>query len=121
MDDTDLRGSSGGGDSSSLNLAFTQIYKVYYRLSRFAYSSTCSLHHPLRRFPASGFACLLFPLLGLFIYICFGSHAWNNCLRLFVDIYWKNEHRLTCTSEICTAAERDRFEKSVSFFSFLTC
>ncbi|OMO87731.1 hypothetical protein COLO4_20598 [Corchorus olitorius] len=28
-------------------------------------------------------------------------------------IYWKNEHRLMCTSEICTAAERDRYEKSV--------
>ncbi|GMY24039.1 hypothetical protein FCV25MIE_19281 [Fagus crenata] len=30
-----------------------------------------------------------------------------------LDIYWKNEHRLMCTSEICTAAERDRFEKSI--------
>ncbi|XVE63945.1 hypothetical protein DITRI_Ditri07aG0061500 [Diplodiscus trichospermus] len=30
-----------------------------------------------------------------------------------LDIYWKNEHRLMCTSEICTAAERDRYEKSV--------
>ncbi|XVF50403.1 hypothetical protein PTKIN_Ptkin04bG0097300 [Pterospermum kingtungense] len=29
-----------------------------------------------------------------------------------LDIYWKNEHRMMCTSEICTAAERDRFEKS---------
>ncbi|KAH1080552.1 hypothetical protein J1N35_020313 [Gossypium stocksii] len=29
-----------------------------------------------------------------------------------LDIYWKNEHRLMCTSEICTAAERDRYEKS---------
>ncbi|GAB2292676.1 hypothetical protein Dimus_026913 [Dionaea muscipula] len=29
------------------------------------------------------------------------------------DIYWKNEHRLMCTSEICTAAERDRYEKSI--------
>ncbi|KAH7549442.1 hypothetical protein JRO89_XS13G0033000 [Xanthoceras sorbifolium] len=28
-----------------------------------------------------------------------------------LDIYWKNEHRLMCTSEICTAAERDRYEK----------
>ncbi|BAU02662.1 hypothetical protein VIGAN_11221900 [Vigna angularis var. angularis] len=31
-----------------------------------------------------------------------------------LDIYWKNEHRLMCTSEVCTAAERDRYEKSVS-------
>ncbi|GKV21450.1 hypothetical protein SLEP1_g31429 [Rubroshorea leprosula] len=29
-----------------------------------------------------------------------------------LDIYWKNEHRLVCTSEICSAAERDRYEKS---------
>nr|KYP40830.1 hypothetical protein KK1_037815 [Cajanus cajan] len=33
-----------------------------------------------------------------------------------LDIYWKNEHRLMCTSEVCTAAERDRYEKSVSIF-----
>ncbi|GMH03933.1 hypothetical protein Nepgr_005772 [Nepenthes gracilis] len=30
-----------------------------------------------------------------------------------LDIYWKNENRLMCTSEICTAAERDRYEKSI--------
>ncbi|XWS37544.1 hypothetical protein CRYUN_Cryun19dG0052400 [Craigia yunnanensis] len=30
-----------------------------------------------------------------------------------LDIYWKNEHRMMCTSEICTASERDRFEKYV--------
>ncbi|XP_058078873.1 uncharacterized protein LOC131227160 [Magnolia sinica] len=30
-----------------------------------------------------------------------------------MDIYWKSEHRLTCTSEVCTAAERDRYEKSI--------
>ncbi|KAI4352080.1 hypothetical protein L6164_006366 [Bauhinia variegata] len=30
-----------------------------------------------------------------------------------LDIYWKNEHRLSCTSEICTAAERDRYEKAI--------
>ncbi|CAL8159452.1 unnamed protein product [Prunus armeniaca] len=33
--------------------------------------------------------------------------------KFCVDIYWKNEHRLSCTSEICTAAERDRYEKSI--------
>ena len=37
---------------------------------------------------------------------------WFNFLAI-VDIYWKNEHRLMCTSDICTAAERDRYEKSV--------
>ncbi|KAL5545102.1 hypothetical protein UlMin_008886 [Ulmus minor] len=30
-----------------------------------------------------------------------------------LDIYWKNEHRLMCTSEICTASERDRYEKTI--------
>ncbi|XP_026402876.1 uncharacterized protein LOC113298363 [Papaver somniferum] len=30
-----------------------------------------------------------------------------------LDIYWKNEHRLMCTSDVCTAAERDRYEKSI--------
>ncbi|KAL9226986.1 hypothetical protein vseg_002737 [Gypsophila vaccaria] len=30
-----------------------------------------------------------------------------------LDIYWKYEHRLMCTSEICTAAERDRYEKAI--------
>ncbi|KAH1241374.1 hypothetical protein GmHk_07G018972 [Glycine max] len=34
-------------------------------------------------------------------------------LDWWVDIYWKNEHRLMCTSEVCTAAERDRYEKSI--------
>nr|ACJ83831.1 unknown [Medicago truncatula] len=28
-----------------------------------------------------------------------------------LDIYWKAEHRLMCTSDVCTAAERDRYEK----------
>ncbi|XBH57172.1 hypothetical protein VPH35_078828 [Triticum aestivum] len=31
-----------------------------------------------------------------------------------LDIYWKNEHRLICTGEMCTSEERVRFEKSVS-------
>nr|CAB3501454.1 unnamed protein product [Digitaria exilis] len=30
-----------------------------------------------------------------------------------LDIYWKKEHRLMCTSDVCTAEERVRFEKSV--------
>ncbi|CAH2036112.1 unnamed protein product [Thlaspi arvense] len=30
-----------------------------------------------------------------------------------LDIYWKNEHRLSCSSEVCTATERDRYEKSI--------
>ena len=30
-----------------------------------------------------------------------------------LDIYWKNEHRMMCTSDICTAAERDRYEKAI--------
>ncbi|KAJ8646806.1 hypothetical protein MRB53_008554 [Persea americana] len=30
-----------------------------------------------------------------------------------MDIYWKNEHRLMCTGEACTASERDRYEKYI--------
>ncbi|KAF9623432.1 hypothetical protein IFM89_003016 [Coptis chinensis] len=30
-----------------------------------------------------------------------------------LDLYWKSEHRLMCTSDVCTAAERDRYEKSI--------
>ncbi|KAJ1686836.1 hypothetical protein LUZ63_018226 [Rhynchospora breviuscula] len=30
-----------------------------------------------------------------------------------LDLYWKHEHRLMCTSEICTSEERTRFEKSL--------
>ncbi|KAJ8554110.1 hypothetical protein K7X08_024788 [Anisodus acutangulus] len=30
-----------------------------------------------------------------------------------LDIYWKNEHRLMCTGEICTATERDRYERTI--------
>ncbi|XP_047328164.1 uncharacterized protein LOC124931683 [Impatiens glandulifera] len=30
-----------------------------------------------------------------------------------LDIYWKNEHRLMCVGESCTASERDRYEKSI--------
>ncbi|XP_024018356.1 uncharacterized protein LOC21402288 [Morus notabilis] len=30
-----------------------------------------------------------------------------------LDLYWKSEHRLMCSSEICTATERDRYEKSI--------
>ncbi|XP_057763483.1 uncharacterized protein LOC130983282 isoform X1 [Arachis stenosperma] len=39
-----------------------------------------------------------------------------------VDIYWKNEHRLMCTSDVCTAAERDRYEKSSSLLvPYIAC
>ncbi|KAJ6791387.1 uncharacterized protein M6B38_381270 [Iris pallida] len=30
-----------------------------------------------------------------------------------MDLYWKNEHRLMCTGAECTAAERDRSEKTI--------
>lgn len=30
-----------------------------------------------------------------------------------LDVYWKNEHRLMCTSEACTSVERDRYERSI--------
>lgn len=30
-----------------------------------------------------------------------------------LDVYWKNEHRLKCSSDVCTVLERDRYERSV--------
>ena len=30
-----------------------------------------------------------------------------------LDLYWKNEHRLMCTSEVCTSEEMIRYEKSI--------
>ncbi|XP_041998833.1 uncharacterized protein LOC121748503 isoform X2 [Salvia splendens] len=30
-----------------------------------------------------------------------------------LDIYWKSEHRLKCSGETCTAAERSRYERAV--------
>ncbi|XP_059641762.1 uncharacterized protein LOC132283768 [Cornus florida] len=30
-----------------------------------------------------------------------------------LDIYWKSEHRMMCAGETCTAAERDRHDKSI--------
>ncbi|CAM6086109.1 unnamed protein product [Calypogeia fissa] len=30
-----------------------------------------------------------------------------------LDVYWKYEHRISCTHEHCTTTERDRFEKSM--------
>ncbi|XP_020584686.1 uncharacterized protein LOC110027545 isoform X3 [Phalaenopsis equestris] len=30
-----------------------------------------------------------------------------------MDLYWKKEHFLICVSEVCTASERDRYEKSI--------
>ncbi|KQK22639.1 uncharacterized protein LOC100825757 [Brachypodium distachyon] len=30
-----------------------------------------------------------------------------------LDIYWKKEHRLMCTTEVCTAEERVHFEKAI--------
>ncbi|KAH7656072.1 B-cell receptor-associated protein 29/31 [Dioscorea alata] len=30
-----------------------------------------------------------------------------------IDLYWKKEHWLMCTSEVCNSGERDRYEKSI--------
>ncbi|KAH0749768.1 hypothetical protein KY290_029000 [Solanum tuberosum] len=37
-----------------------------------------------------------------------------------LDIYWKNEHRLMCTGEICTASEKDRYEKSIDQILYIS-
>ena len=69
--------------------------------------------------PFAGFQLLGFLAFFLLYWFPFAFSVFNEMgfwffNFLLADIYWKNEHRLTCTSEICTAAERDRFEKSVS-------
>ncbi|KAG0482636.1 hypothetical protein HPP92_010720 [Vanilla planifolia] len=30
-----------------------------------------------------------------------------------LDLHWKNEHRLMCSSDLCTEEERIRYEKSI--------
>lgn len=60
-----------------------------------------------------------FQLLGEFILTPYPSPSWSRLPLtstveyLWLDIHWKNEHRLMCTSEICTTEERTRYEKSV--------
>ena len=58
-----------------------------------------------------------FYLLPLSLYIS-GYLFFNFILKMLIDIYWKQEHRLMCTGETCTASERDRYEKSVTMFFF---
>lgn len=61
---------------------------------------------------------LLFLLLLLIFSVILTFRDCNGFVISFLDIYWKNEHRLMCTSEICTSSERDRYEKAVIFFFF---
>eukprot|EP00252_Welwitschia_mirabilis_P014060 TRINITY_DN31085_c0_g1_i1.p1 TRINITY_DN31085_c0_g1~~TRINITY_DN31085_c0_g1_i1.p1 ORF type:complete len:130 (+),score=12.96 TRINITY_DN31085_c0_g1_i1:177-566(+) len=49
------------------------------------------------------FSSILQPALGIIPFSIFQ----------LLDIYWKNEHRLMCSSEVCTALERDRYERSI--------
>ncbi|KAK8503972.1 hypothetical protein V6N13_021748 [Hibiscus sabdariffa] len=68
--------------------------------------------------PFSGFHLLGLRSLSLsipfpFVFSAFTETVLSFSLLLLADIYWKNEHRLECTSEICTAEERDRYEKSI--------
>jgi hypothetical protein len=36
------------------------------------------------------------------------------------EVYWKYEHRITCTQDVCTTLERDRFQRSVRAFCSLS-
>lgn len=136
VDDTDVRGGGRGCRSNSPDIALSKSNQISYRFINFAHPSTFTFHRPLRRFSAPRYIYLI-----LFLFYFFQLNLISNLpiitgLRvlsfflftflfgvfLLLDIYWKNEHRLMCTGEICTAAERDRYEKSVislllSFFS----
>ncbi|KAH7302323.1 hypothetical protein KP509_23G067400 [Ceratopteris richardii] len=57
----------------------------------------------LRRRLVALIASLLQPALGIIPFAGFQ----------LLDIYWKNEHRLSCASEVCTLHERDRYERSL--------
>ncbi|KAK2991107.1 hypothetical protein RJ640_004248 [Escallonia rubra] len=64
--------------------------------------------------PFTGFQLLGFPLPLLLFSSTVPLPVIYNCIpSSFPDLYWKKEHRLMCTGEICTAAERDRSEKSI--------
>ncbi|MCO5548697.1 hypothetical protein L7F22_002156 [Adiantum nelumboides] len=58
---------------------------------------------PLRRRLVALIASLLQPALGIIPFAAFQ----------LLDIYWKNEHRLNCSSDVCTLPERDRYERSL--------
>ncbi|KAI5055842.1 hypothetical protein GOP47_0029363 [Adiantum capillus-veneris] len=58
---------------------------------------------PLRRRLVALIASLLQPALGIVPFAAFQ----------LLDIYWKNEHRLNCSSDVCTLPERDRYERSL--------
>lgn len=74
---------------------------------------------PFASFQLLGLSSCFLSLFDYFFYsVILTFRDGNGFVILFVDIYWKKEHRLMCTSEICTASERDRFEKSVIFFFF---
>nr|CAD1832934.1 unnamed protein product [Ananas comosus var. bracteatus] len=58
---------------------------------------------PLKSRLVALIALVLQPATGILPFVAFQ----------LLDLYWKNEHRLMCTSEICTAEERIRYEKSM--------
>ncbi|PKA55599.1 hypothetical protein AXF42_Ash006801 [Apostasia shenzhenica] len=49
---------------------------------------------------------LLQPAAGIVVFAAFQ----------LLDLYWKKEHRLMCVGEVCTVAERARYERSVNSF-----
>lgn len=121
MDDFGVRGSGGGGAGCCPDFAVAQAHKISYSVDYLAHSPALSLRHTFRRFPAYGYV----PIRNSYIYILIlssslvisrvlvGAILVEFWFWLMLDIYWKNEHRLMCTGEVCTASERDRYEKAV--------
>lgn len=115
MDDSDVRGGNWGRLGHSLDSSLSKAPQEPSRLSRLLNSPTLLFRRPFHRLPAPWFPSLLFSVwlprkFRISMDLVFNFFSFTSA-----DLYWKNEHRLMCTSDTCTAAERDRYEKSVSF------
>ncbi|KAE8699237.1 Germin-like protein subfamily 1 member 14 [Hibiscus syriacus] len=85
-------------------MALQWVFLTYVVAAEAAVALLLTLPYPkmLKRCLVSLFSLVVQP--ALFIALFSGFHL--------LDIYWKNEHRLGCTAEICSADDRDRYDKS---------
>ncbi|KAG0487331.1 hypothetical protein HPP92_009426 [Vanilla planifolia] len=85
-----------------------ELYETHKELANLQVSPKESTHSANSQKSTEGFS------------ICYSeneAHSNGNKLQSFTrtNLYWKKEHRLMCVGEVCTAAERDRFEKSLAY------
>lgn len=121
MDHSDVRRGGGGGAGDYPDAAVAESDPVADCIARVAHRAALAVYRTLRRISASRyaiaspftrFACRFVMILG------FGGLVSYFSFELMLDIYWKSEHRLKCKGDTCTAAERDRYERSVIYFAF---